>query len=90
MLYFWVGLLFQHLPGGTSSKIRTQRPGNFIIVNRALLGPTWNRDSSVGIAMGYGLDGRGLIPGKGKRFFSTPQLLNRLWGPPNLLSNGYM
>jgi hypothetical protein len=29
--------------------------------------------SSVGIATGYGLDGRGLIPGGGKRFFSTPK-----------------
>jgi hypothetical protein len=26
------------------------------------------RDSSVGTAMGYGLDGRGSIPGRGKRF----------------------
>jgi hypothetical protein len=33
-----------------------------------------NRDTSVGIALGYGLDDRG------------PE---RLWGPPILLSNGY-
>jgi hypothetical protein len=31
-----------------------------------------SRDSSVGIATGYGLDGRGSIPGKGKKFFSSP------------------
>jgi hypothetical protein len=32
-----------------------------------------SRDSSVGIATGYGLDGRDLIPGKGKIFLlSTP------------------
>jgi hypothetical protein len=30
------------------------------------------RGSSVGIAMGYGLDGRGLIPA-GTRFFFSPQ-----------------
>jgi hypothetical protein len=28
------------------------------------------RDDSVGIATGYGLDARGLIPGRGKVFFS--------------------
>jgi hypothetical protein len=37
-----------------------------------------NRDSSVGI-----LNGRGSIPGRGKRFFSTPQ------SPDRLISNGY-
>jgi hypothetical protein len=31
------------------------------------------RNSSVGIATGYRLDGRGSIPGRGKGFFSTPQ-----------------
>jgi hypothetical protein len=34
-----------------------------------------------GIATGYGLNGRG--------FFSSPQLPDRLWGPPSLQSNGY-
>jgi hypothetical protein len=38
---------------------------------------------------GYGMDGRGSTSGKGKRFFSTPQRSDRLWGPPSLLSNGY-
>jgi hypothetical protein len=33
---------------------------------------TGSRDSSVGIATSYGLDGRGSIPGTGKRFFSMP------------------
>jgi hypothetical protein len=32
-----------------------------------------SRDISVGIAMVYGLDSRGSSPGRGKRFFSTPQ-----------------
>jgi hypothetical protein len=47
-----------------------------------------SRDSSVGIAMGYGLDGRGSIPSRRKRFLPT-QRPERLWGPPSFLSNGY-
>jgi hypothetical protein len=31
-----------------------------------------SRDSSVGIATGFRLDGPDLIPGKGKQFFSSP------------------
>jgi hypothetical protein len=42
----------------------------------------------VGIAMGYGLDGPGLIPDR-ERFFSFPQSSDRPWGPTSLLSNGY-
>jgi hypothetical protein len=41
---------------------------------------------SVGVATGYGLDGRGSIPGRSKRHFSSPQRPDRLWGPPSLLS----
>jgi hypothetical protein len=44
---------------------------------------TKSRDASVGIALGYGLDGGGW------EFFSSPQRPERLWGPPSLLSNGY-
>jgi hypothetical protein len=47
-----------------------------------------SRDSSVGIAIGYGLDGRGSIPGEGNRFFFSAQRPDRLWGPPSLLCNG--
>jgi hypothetical protein len=47
-------------------------------------------DSSVGIPTGYGLDGLGSIPGRGKIFFSTPQHLARIWGPPILLSSEYL
>jgi hypothetical protein len=39
--------------------------------------------------LGYGLDDRDSIPGRAKRFFSSPQCPYRLWGPPSLLSNGY-
>jgi hypothetical protein len=45
----------------------------------------WSRDSSVGKATR--VDGRGSIPSRGKFFFS-PQLPDRLWGPPSLLYNG--
>jgi hypothetical protein len=50
-----------------------------------------SRDSSVGIATGYGLDDRGVgvrDPVE-SRIFSSPSRPDRLWGPPNLLSNGY-
>jgi hypothetical protein len=51
----------------------------------------WSRDSSVGIATGYGLDGRGVgvrVPVEAK-FFSSPRRPERLWAPPNLLPNAY-
>jgi hypothetical protein len=49
-----------------------------------------SRDSSVGIATGYGLDDRDVpirVP-VGSRIFSSPRRPDRLWGPPSL-SNGY-
>lgn len=49
-------------------------------------------DSIVRIVTGYGLDGRwiwGSIPGMGKRFVSTLQRQDRLWGPSSLQSSGY-
>jgi hypothetical protein len=51
----------------------------------------WSRDSSVGIATGYGLDDRGVgvrVP-VGSRIFSSPRRPDRLWGPHSLLSDGY-
>jgi hypothetical protein len=45
-------------------------------------------DASVDVATDYGLDGRGSIPDRGKRFVCAPQSPDRLWGPPNL-SSGY-
>jgi hypothetical protein len=39
------------------------------------------RNSSVSIVTGYGLDGRGSVSGRDKRFFSS-QRVDRLWGPP--------
>jgi hypothetical protein len=39
------------------------------------------RGSPVDIETGYGLDGLGSIPGRGKGFISTPQRPDRLWDP---------
>jgi hypothetical protein len=47
-----------------------------------------SRDSSVDIAKGYGLDGMGSIPGRGKGFFLFSTLSRPALSPPNLLSNG--
>jgi hypothetical protein len=47
-------------------------------------------DSAVGIATGYWLEAQGVgfpVP-VGLRIFSSPRSPDRLWGPPNLLSNG--
>jgi hypothetical protein len=45
------------------------------------------RDSSVGIATGYGLDGTGIEPRWGGEIFRTRP--DRPWGPLSLLYNGY-
>jgi hypothetical protein len=45
--------------------------------------------SSVSIAIGYRPDGWGLIPGRGKRFFSSPQYPEQFWVPPSILYSGY-
>jgi hypothetical protein len=44
------------------------------------------RDSAVGIATSYGLDGPGIESRWGEIFRSHP---DRPWGPPSLLYNGY-
>jgi hypothetical protein len=45
-----------------------------------------SRDSSVGIATAYGLEGPGIESRWGEIFRAYP---DRLWGPPSLLYNGY-
>jgi hypothetical protein len=50
-----------------------------------------SRGSAVGTVTGYGLSDRGVgvrIP-IGSRIFTSPHRPDRLWGLPNLLSNGY-
>jgi hypothetical protein len=56
--------------------------------NFRILQILWSRNSSVGIETDYELDSRGSIPGRGKRFFSSPQRPYCPWGPPSLLHNG--
>jgi hypothetical protein len=46
----------------------------------------WGRDSSVGIATGYGMDGPGIESRWGRDFHTR---LDRSWGPPSLLYNEY-
>jgi hypothetical protein len=50
-----------------------------------------SQDSSVGIATGYGLDGRevGVRVPLGSRIFCSSRCPDWFWGPPSLLSNGY-
>jgi hypothetical protein len=50
-----------------------------------------SQDSSVGIATGYRLDdtGVGVLVPERSTIFPSPYRPDRLWGPPNLLSNGY-
>jgi hypothetical protein len=46
---------------------------------------------AVGIATGYGQNDRGVglhVP-VGSRILTSPYRPDRLWGPPNILSNGY-
>jgi hypothetical protein len=50
-----------------------------------------SQDSAVGVATGYGLDDQGVgvrVPVVA-RIFTSPCRPDRLWGPPNLLSNGF-
>jgi hypothetical protein len=48
-----------------------------------------SRDSVVGTATRYGLDGQGSILSRGKKFFCSSQYPELLRGQPNLLANGY-
>jgi hypothetical protein len=41
------------------------------------------------IGLGYSLDSQGSMPGRGKRFLSTPKHQDQLWAPSSPLSNGY-
>jgi hypothetical protein len=46
-----------------------------------------DRDSAVGIAIGYGLEDRvvGVRVTVGSSIFSSPRRPDRLWGPPNIM-----
>jgi hypothetical protein len=63
----FLDLIIQIIFGG-STKCETQYAVFFSLL---LLPPLW--DSSVGIVTGYGLYGRGSIPGKGKIFLLSTE-----------------
>jgi hypothetical protein len=44
--------------------------------------------NTLNVCLPDGLDGRDSIPGRGKRFFSTLQRPDPLWGSPSLLPKG--
>jgi hypothetical protein len=67
--------------GNRDWPIQSKHKNEFCICN---LG---GRDSSVGIATGYGLDGPGIESWWGARFFAHVQ--TGPGGPPSLLYNGY-
>jgi hypothetical protein len=82
-----------------SGKINDNQEKNIARLTFEQLPPTGNlrvtitprsRDSVVGIAISYGLDDWevGLRVPVGSGIFSSPDP-DRLWGPPNLLSNGH-
>jgi hypothetical protein len=52
---------------------KIKRRGNFSFTDVTMR--SW--DSSVGVAMGYGLDGHGSMPGSGKKFCSSPHFPER-------------
>jgi hypothetical protein len=64
-------------------------PSVLLYLVRAPLYIYRSRDSSVGIATGYGPEGWGSISGMDKRIFSTPHRPDRLWSSPSLPSSGY-
>jgi hypothetical protein len=57
------------------------------VIGRSMEALTIVMSSYLGIATGYRLDGWGSIPGK-VRYLSASHLPYRLWGLPNVLSNG--
>jgi hypothetical protein len=64
---------------------------NCLLFVRLLCTILRSRDSVVGIVTGYGLDDRGVgvwVP-VASRIFSSPSRPYRVWGPPNVISNGY-
>jgi hypothetical protein len=68
----------------------TRRPTLIIIIvhiNTNTASNKYGRDSSVGIATRYGLDGPGIESRWGGEIFRTCP--DRPWGPPSLLYKGY-
>jgi hypothetical protein len=82
-LWTFVLLLHARIAGYLASRCLAMRLHVTILLNVQIRG--------AGIATSYGLDDRGVrvwVP-VGSRIFPSPNRPDRLWGPPNLLSNGY-
>jgi hypothetical protein len=83
---FAVSLILSYNSGSDSTK--TEFSAQYLANNN---NNNRSRDSVVGIETSYGLDDRGVgvrVP-VGSRIFPSPDRPDRLWGPPNLLSNEY-
>jgi hypothetical protein len=83
--------LFCYLSGSLLISCYLDVPRHYSYFQNVFFFRMESRDSSVGIATGYGLGDRGVgvrVPG-GSRIFSSPRRPDRFWGPPSLLSNGY-
>jgi hypothetical protein len=80
-------LLFLNTYYNTEFMVKTCKKQSFLLLFLVPLNIFWGRDSSVGIATGYGMDGSGhRIPVEGEIFRTHPE---SPWGPPRLLYNGY-
>jgi hypothetical protein len=64
---------------------------NSVLIERKAYFVSTSRDTIVGRGTGYTLDNREVRVrvSVGSRMFSSPGRPDRLWSPPNLLSNGY-
>jgi hypothetical protein len=71
------------------SERRNMWPQHMFLFFRALYRPSRSRDSSARIAMGYGLDCLGSIPGSGNKILFTADFPDLPLIPPNLLPNGF-
>jgi hypothetical protein len=78
-------MLFSLCPDSTFAEINSRFYGIYSSYH-------FCRDSTVGIATGYGLDdgGVGVRVPVGSRIFYSPRRPDRFWGPPSLLSNEYL
>jgi hypothetical protein len=60
-----------------------------IIIIIIIIKVKWEPGYLSGTELGYGWMIGGSSPGKVWGFFFSPPCLDRLWGPPTLLSKGY-
>ena len=83
LVTIWLSSLNQRNVMGTPDSVLSSWTLKLLFVIHMFRG----RDSSVGIATRYGLDGLGIESRWGCEIFRTRP--DRPWGPPSLLYNGY-